>query len=118
MGSPAAHTNSIADCIVIGTYSPPNPALKHTRTDSQSESESLPINRTSRCGNVTGNSLKYDAACSPACFQSLKAQSVGAQRLRSLCCDQADHYVGPMSMILFRREHHCRTSLGDLRAGK
>jgi len=59
-------------------YQLPNPILKHTRTDSQSESESLPINRTSRWGRVTGNSLKYDAACSPACFQSRNAQSVGA----------------------------------------
>jgi len=63
---------------VAGTYSPTSPALKHASTDSQSELESLPINRTSRWGRVTGNSLKYDAACRPACFQSRSAQSVGA----------------------------------------
>src|ERR1035437_6682405 len=63
---------------VAENYSPPNPALKHTRTNSQSESESLPINRASRCDRVTGNSLKYGAARSPACFQSRNAQSVGA----------------------------------------
>ena len=64
---------------VARNYSPPNPALKHARTDSQSEPERRPINRTSRCGRVTGNNLKYDAACNPACFQSSKTQSVGAK---------------------------------------
>jgi hypothetical protein len=39
-------------------YSLPKPALKHARTEAQSESESCPIRRTSRCSNVTGNSLK------------------------------------------------------------
>ena len=63
---------------VARNYSPPNPALKHARTDSQSESESRPISRTSRCGRVTGNNLRYDAVCNPACFQSSNAQSVGA----------------------------------------
>ena len=43
-------------------YSQTNPTLRHARTDAQSESESRPINRTSPCGKVTGNSLKYYAA--------------------------------------------------------
>jgi hypothetical protein len=30
---------------------------------------------------VTGNSLKYDGACKPACFQSSSAQSVEAEVL-------------------------------------
>jgi len=60
---------------VAATYSP---TLKHTSTDFRSESESLPIHRTSRWGRVTGNSLKYDAACSSACLQSRNVQSVGA----------------------------------------
>ena len=60
-------------------YSPPSPVLKHTRTAPQSESESLPISPTSRWGRVTGKSRKYDAACSPACFQSRNSQSVGVK---------------------------------------
>ena len=39
---------------------PPKPALKHARTEVQSDSESRPIRRTSRCSNVTGNNLKKD----------------------------------------------------------
>ena len=76
-----------------------------------SESESLPINRTSRCGNVTVNSLKYDAACSPACFQSRKAQSVGANGFGACVVIMPTTTVGPMSMILFRRGHDCGASL-------
>ncbi len=60
------------------SYSLPKPTFRHARTDFQSASESLPIKRTSRCGKVIGNSLKYDAACSPACCQSANSQSVGA----------------------------------------
>ena len=41
-------------------YSMPNPALKHARTKAQSDSESLPIKRTSLCGNVTANNLKKE----------------------------------------------------------
>src|SRR5712692_11481723 len=44
--------------------------LEAARTDFQSESDSRPTNRTSRCGRVTGNNLKYDAECNPAYFQS------------------------------------------------
>ena len=38
----------------------PKPALKHARTEPQSDSESRPIRRTSRCNRVTGKSLKKD----------------------------------------------------------
>jgi hypothetical protein len=38
----------------------PKPALKHARTKVQSNSESRPIRRTSRCSNVTENNLKKD----------------------------------------------------------
>lgn len=41
-------------------YSTPNPALKHARTEAQSDSDSLPITRTSLCSNVTGNNLKKE----------------------------------------------------------
>jgi len=46
------------ELIEAGCYQLPNPTLKHSRTDSQAESESRPINRTSRWDKVTGNSLK------------------------------------------------------------
>jgi len=42
------------------TQSVPKPALKHARTEVQSDSESRPIRRTSRCSDVTGNNLKKD----------------------------------------------------------
>ncbi len=45
---------------IRGTQSLPRPALKHARTEVQSDSESRPIRRTSRCNSVTGNSLKKD----------------------------------------------------------
>jgi hypothetical protein len=61
-------------------YASINPDSKHFRTDSQSESERRPINRTSRCGRVTRNNLKYDTLCNPACLQSSKAQSVGTKK--------------------------------------
>jgi hypothetical protein len=41
-------------------YSMPSPALKHARTKAQSDSESLPIKRTSLCSNVTVNNLKKE----------------------------------------------------------
>jgi hypothetical protein len=53
MAGGSAHRKRIRD-----TYSLPKPALKHARTEAQSDSESRPIRRTSRCSNVTGNSLK------------------------------------------------------------
>jgi hypothetical protein len=64
---------------VARNYSPPNPTLRQAHTDSQSQSESRPIDRTSRCRRVMGNNLKYDAVCNPACFESSNAQSVGAK---------------------------------------
>jgi len=48
------------------SYSLPKPALRQA------------IKRTSRCGKVIGNNLKYDAACSPARCQPANSQSVGA----------------------------------------
>ena len=40
------------------------------------------------------------------------------QGLRSLCRDQAHHHIGSVSVVVVRRENHCGSSLGHLRAGK
>ena len=54
------HGDYACSCDVGRVYSSPNPALKHARTEAQSNSESLPITRTFRWSSVTGNSLKKD----------------------------------------------------------
>jgi len=70
---------SLVDALAAGqTYAPASPILQHVSTDSQTNSVSRPMSRTSRCGKVTRNNRKYDGLCSPACFQSRKAQSEGA----------------------------------------
>ena len=66
---------------------------------------------------MTGNNLKYDAVCNPACLQSSNAQSVGAKGFGA-CVDQAYHDVRPVAMVVLRREHHCGTGLCQLRARK